>query len=412
MDESGTVDLPLRATQLNLPLYATQGELSRLRELSENQWDLKPSQWRDTQLVRLALASALEARLLHVQRDRLYAFGLRRDPNGVTFRQLAALWRSHQGTAGQAFELAVADAVERRVPEVVQPIAEGLRLLNIADADQFQMVVLGLEKVPADQAERFYTDLGRLLPNEARMRTGKPGRPAKLGTVLERLASSSWTSMRVENPFARSGLSGRVERAERHLSQLGRADALLFTPSTVVPASLKIRCAAVERYGWKDVPMWISTARLPGRAQTRRVPGTHPLVSVELCPGQWVRHFEMALDVLDEALEFADLGKSARRGSMISLLYSPRDHLVRMLRLRSNQSIAEIVHQLRAVEPGVLDLFQAQTEATRVSAKVPLLGAKPLVNAWREDAAGAAVVVGQQHLFFKSPGVGVNPARQ
>jgi hypothetical protein len=234
----------------------------------------------------------------------------------VTLRQLAALWRTHNGTAGQAFELAVADAVEHRVPEVVQAIAAGLRLLNIADADDFQMVVLGLEKVPAGQAEAFYTELGRLLPDGARMRNGKSGRPATMRAVLEQLASSSWSSMRMGDLPAHQVISGRGESSDGGPSQLGCADALLFTPSAVVAASLKIRCSAVHHSGWKDVPLWISTSP-HATSRASAVPGPHPLVSVELMSqGQWVRHFQLALDILDTALECADLGRRSPNKDM------------------------------------------------------------------------------------------------
>lgn len=70
------------------------------------------------QLLRLALASVLEARLLNVRSSRLAAFDLSADPETVTRTQLAALHRAHSGTAGQAFELAVADACNAGVAEV------------------------------------------------------------------------------------------------------------------------------------------------------------------------------------------------------------------------------------------------------------------------------------------------------
>lgn len=397
MDMNGAVDLMLPTTTLRLPLGASASDFARLERRSEAQWG-DPYQWRQLQLARLAAASALEARLLHVQGNRLSRYGLSRDPERVTLAQLAGLVRSHHGTAGQAFELAVADAIEEGVPEVVEPVTEALRRLGVRDAEEVRMLVLGLEKVPREVAVKFYADLGEMLPTDARLHTGRSGARAHQQTVLRRLAEATWATLRDSD-------AEHDELRRRPVSQLGRADALLYTPTALVPASLKINSSYLDPWGWRDVPVWITTAGWRGGHTVRRVDrAQHPTYAVELGSDEWLPVFKHGLEAVDLALAYADKGRQLPR--MHPFTRTAAGPIARRMVQLADMPIADIVRQLRAVDPLVTELFAERTWTRKSDTEVSVLDAKPLVNAWRQAAEDAAVIRGQQHLFYgKADGV-------
>lgn len=134
MDLSGAVDLSVRTIRLDLPPPMDRDqEVAAAHAAYDAGWNSTPAAYAQAQVVRLAVASILSARLLHVRKERFGAFGLVGNPEVVTVRQLAALHRPHRGTAGQAFELAVSDAVEAGEPFVCDKIRKGLRLLGVRD---------------------------------------------------------------------------------------------------------------------------------------------------------------------------------------------------------------------------------------------------------------------------------------
>ena len=94
----------------------------------------------------------------------------------MTLQQLAPLHLEHNGTAGQAFESAVADAVTAEDPEVTGLIRAGLRHLNLSGEGELSMVVLGMEKVPVEQRDDSGGGFCRVASGMGR--SGRGGRPA------------------------------------------------------------------------------------------------------------------------------------------------------------------------------------------------------------------------------------------
>jgi len=114
----------------------------------------------------------------------------------VRLEQLAVVFRPHNGNAGQAFELAVADAVNTGVPAIVDPLREAMKLLGVTDSGPLRMVTVGAEKVPAERQQEFWNVVAEAVGPDAVLRTGRRGRPAYPATTLSRLRASTWQSMK------------------------------------------------------------------------------------------------------------------------------------------------------------------------------------------------------------------------
>lgn len=413
MDTRGAVDLSVDATWMRAP--KTLGDTSRQRMLAaaDTQWQLPPDSWLESQLVRLALASIIEARLLHVREQRLLSFDLPKDPAVVTLKQLAALWRSHDGAVGQAFELAVADAVGHGVPEVVEPVRDALTRLGIHEAGPLQMILFGLEKVPVDQRDVAAASLLARIPEGAVLRTGQRGRPLTPTTVADRLTRASWPTTPApagaDAPTAdrAGGYHARnLAKAESHaaVSQLPRADALLVAGRKMVCVSMKVSSYPVfhrsNQYGWRDVPLWITRAR-PGEGptQVRTQAGARvPMVVVSLADNRWTQCFERALRVLEEVLLAVDLGRppvgvSTRLGGSI-------DQVTRLLVKRAHLPVRTIAEELRDVHPAVGSVMGEQIAAVPAAASLTVVDSPAVVRAWEVEGRAGGVYTGQQHLFF------------
>lgn len=350
-------------------------------------WELTPERWVQQQLLRLTLASVLEARLLNVRSGRLADFDLAVDPDTVTLGQLAALQRPHRGTAGQAFELAVADACNAGVAEVAEPLAQALELLGVAPGGPPHLQVLGLEKIPPLRAAEFAEQLRVQLPADGVLRTGVPGRPANVDTVIARLTRASWSSLPKPN------------RNEPQESQLARADALLTSGSTMVPVSIKINERAVFRPGWAGVPIWVTLGPgVPTRVY-RREDAKYPLVEVRLGQGHWSAMFYEALKLLDLVAHQLDLGRPPRVRDPLwdSRLGAPV--ALQMTRMRS-EPVSAVAQELRRVHPVVLERASADTAVDRSVLDVPVLDAAGLHAGWQQEADEGGLFVGQRHLFL------------
>lgn len=380
MNTNGAVRLTLPAlvTSVSEPDAAA---VSDMRDAAERQWDAPPRQWAAAQTTRLLLASVLEARLLHVRQHRLGAFSLVKDPESVTLQQLAALSRGHAGTAGQAFELAVADACNAGHPDVVKLLREALEHVVAAPLEEPpRMTVLGLEKVPAVRRAGLAEELLSSLPSGGVLRTGRPGRPLGAERAVQRLTTTSWSSMSPDD--------------DRDVSQLARADALLTSGSHIAAVSLKINPVDLRRHaeGWKDVPIWVTRSFWGPPAVTASTRSAHPMVVVQLAGrGGFYDAFARALKVLDDTLREVDGGHRVYE----------RDPLVLGLIARKTQPIAQVAADLRQVNPVVQSAFGdgIRTASARrgvLTADVPLLK-----RAWLDDAETGHLVVGQAHLFFR-----------
>lgn len=379
MDTNGAVRLTLPAlvTRVSEP---DESAVSDMRDAAERQWDAPPRQWAAAQTTRLLLASVLEARLLHVRQHRLGAFSLVKDPESVTLQQLAALSRGHAGTAGQAFELAVADACNAGHPDVVKLLREALEHVVAAPLEEPpRMTVLGLEKVPAVRRAGLAEELLGSLPSGGVLRTGRPGRPLGAERAVQRLTTSSWSSMSPDD--------------DRDVSQLARADALLTSGSHIAAVSLKLTPTDLRRHsaGWKDVPIWV-TRSLWGTPEVRvSESSSHPMVVVHLArQGNFWGAFEGALRALDDALLLID------RGALVG----PKSPLVQGLSVRRAQPIAQIAADLRDVDPAVDAAFGRRIVTASRRKSVLTADLPGLARAWKEDAKSGNLLVGQAHLFF------------
>ena len=364
-------------------------DLGDLRRWAERQWDLAPGEWVEGQLVRLALASLLEARLLHLSSSRLDAFTLGKDPEGVTLAQLSHLWRQHHGESGQAFELAVADAVEAGVPEVVDPLRQAMLMLGAKDVSSIRMRVLGLEKVDRTRRREFAEAVLQDVHDGAVLRTGRRGRPMSGNTAMGRIGQQTWSSM-----SAPSDPDGG--------SQMARADALLFTDRDLFLASMKVNRLGVMRHrtvGWQDVPLWITRSTGPETTVRRVNDAKHPMVVVSLGDTRWTRAFDEASRCLWVALHDADMTRrrpnspGVRNSEIPTRLYEMR-HL----------PIAEVCRRLRQTHPGVQDLFGPAVRAQVGPQGVPVPELKPLRQGWLGAAEQVPVLLsGQQHVFLRAP---------
>lgn len=351
----------------------------RLLDAAGESFELRPQSALKNQLTRLALASALEARLLNTSNDRLQAFNLSANPDQVSLRQLAALHRPHRGTAGQAFELAVADACNSGVPEVAGAFREAFRLLGYVDGGEPRVTVLGLEKVPADRASEVADHLRRQLPQNGVLHTGLRGRPASVETVVRRMTEASWIDIQ--------RATGESIRA----SQLPRADALVAIGSRMVAASFKIRPTAIYRPGWSGVPIWVSL--MPGSSTSVSIVerADYPTVAIYLGQSYWLTSFYDALDVLDRALTGIDLRPRAVAAA------SP---LTRQLRLMRNEPISEVAAKLRAVHPDIRSLAFSDTSVAIAPFTAPVAEASALHAGWGNASANGELFMGQRHLFL------------
>ena len=396
------VNLNLDATRLGTPASLSVAEHERLIGRAERQLDMPSGDLVSSQVLRLAVASALESRLLHTRRARLETFSLFNNPEWVTLAQLAALQRHHYGAAGQAFELAVADAVQAGDPAVVEPLIQGLAQLNIPRPSTLKMIVTGLEKVRPAEAEGFYAELGRMCPDDAVLRTGAPGRPASVHTALMKLCNATWASM---------DAATLTDSSRRDLSQLGRADALVVADGTVVAVSLKVNRLGVSREpAWRDVPLWITTGLygMDGPEVTSHSDSGRPKVVVQLRRDRWAGSFMCALWVLDHALAKTDHHslppQMYRFWDWDQWDYAYRRHasyLARWMVSHQDLSVAEICQQLRQVEPGAREMLLPVLEAAPVRTDIALLGAGPVIAGFEQEADDARLVIGHPHLFFQ-----------
>lgn len=386
MDISGAVDLSVPATRLDLPGPPRGKQLERLERAAFSAgFNGAAETWAREQVVRLAIASVLEARLLNVRSTRLAAFEMAADPHKVTMRQLSALQRPHAGTAGQAFELAVSDAVEAQNSEVCGALRTALRQLNIPVEGRLGMVVLGLEKVQPDRRDDFWAGVRRQLPEDGVLRTGGRGRPRSVTTALAQLQEANWKSM-------------RDQADQEPVSQLARCDAFITCGSVVVPVSFKINPWAARV--WKDVPLHITGrhTNMPGPPRVgpppsymaRNASGAWPAVLITFGGSIWYASFIAALATVDEVLDRLD-GRPAPRRSRKGAL---TEGLVRSADL----TIAEVCEMLRKMPPQMEELA-AGVQAVRTSDTFPVADNKDLLQEWQDDGGLGRILNGQGHLF-------------
>ncbi|MEP7370146.1 MAG: hypothetical protein ABI662_10840 [Dermatophilaceae bacterium] len=338
----------------------------------------------------------------------------------MTLEQLAALWRGHAGAAGQAFELAVVEAVNHGIPEVVVPLVESLRLLGIHDTQPPRMMVLGLEKVPVDQRDAAVATIAALLPDGAGLRTGLPGRPLQPQAVATRMMDS-WPdqSRAAGEPAPRGdekphGVTDELRDPDSFYteqSQLARADALLYTNRAMVPVSMKINQKEVQqgsaRHGWRDVPLWITRApKCRSATSVYKQPSAKvTMVVVELADNRWTRCFETALTIIESVLVRVDRGRAtpaSAKGFSSRDITSPAALAYKRLVRQANRPIESITEELRrGVHPSVELSMRSLILATPIETSLPAVDELTLMEAWQAEAAGGGIYRGPHHLFFQ-----------
>jgi hypothetical protein len=395
MDERGAVDLRVVSCQLQ-PRAVDQDQRNEFSILDRSrQVDGHLVGWAGTQLTFLLAASILESYLLHLRGARLTRFDLVRHPDAITLGQLAHLRRWQPGVAGQSFEIAIADSVNAGISEIVNPIRQALRLLNINSDGPIGMVLLGLEKVSPDDRRAMYDLLSRQLPIHGRLRGGGPGRPPTAATALKRLSDLTWHSMRAEEERYSSADAPQPPRAA--VSQLGRADALLYCGTAIVPVSMKIRGTAVDRHGWRDVPLWITTTTLT-RSDAYRSP-------TALCPTAVVRlartdfyasAFLRTVEAVDNLLSSIDRDLWPVRQFAPSAVQL----LCRHLRPFVDRPLRDALEYLRTrAHPAVAEIFGDPVRAEDTIIKVPTLNNPVVQQAFTDQATDRQLFTVQNHLW-------------
>lgn len=312
----------------------------------------------------LFAASALQALTIHVRQERAKRFDVNtRDIDRTTVAQLAALLRSHDGQRGQAFELAVADALNCDIPHVVDPVRQALAHAG-APMQTPRAVVMGLEKVgdPLAFAQAVADAVGGRT-----LRTGRRGRPLRASAAVTRLleGGTSITSSREELAFA---------------------DLLVFDEDgdAVVTASVKIRIS-----GWAMPPfparLWIVGASSVRQADKLRadLPGRS---AVALVGAEALFALTAAHESVTYGLRMIDRGVIA--GAVPSLQVA--DLIGRTLWSRRNDPVRRSIEELQAQAfdlfdkcggpwPGVppvtdqtLEVFSIETTDTRDDGVVDL----------------------------------------
>ena len=384
-------DLDLPATELWVPDPPTRDQRIALSNRSAEAWTEGPETWTRNQVLRLALAAVLEAQLLHTRTERLTRFSLSSNPEVVTLEQLSALFRPHNGSYGQAFELAVADAVNAGVAEVVDPLREALSLIGVHEEGPLGLVVLGLEKVPPQGRAWFWDEVVANLGEGTVLRTGLRGRPASLHTVVRQLADATWRSM-----AAPAGVDEHGYRAL--VSQLGRADAMLYGSGWLTPVSFKYQWRHIG-YPWRHVPIWVTQSGYRTRVQDRRPRGSGvPMVVVSLSSGGWVAIFQDAVETLYAAMRRIDLSSSNAGEYGLGSL-TP---MVGRLSKARGRTVADVCASLRMVDPLAIEMFNDQIRAHDTRTVAPTVNDDRFSDLWLRPEASSPLIVGQRHLFLPS----------
>lgn len=391
VNRRGAVELKVAATEVPVPHLGEKDVLAlgRWAENSFEAWCPNHSDgWSEAQLSRLMLASALQSRLNNTASASFAAFDRPRDASTITLRQLALLTRSHYGQAGQAFEIAVADACNASVESVVEPIQRALHAMGLVSPDPPRILLLGLEKVHPSNRDAFYRAVFETLPDELKLTTKSVGRPMSATAMLEQISRMNWRSLN-EDAIGARPIDG-TQAPRWQTSQMGRADAIVYTSDYMTLASLKIQQRDIDPLGWKHVPLWITVGgKRPIRPQQQAA--RCPTYIAALRPDSLALvAFRAALAVLDAVV--ARLGKirPIAPGAAVpppgtnttnEMVY---DSLVRTLVARADQPVEQILADLHeSVHPGVREMIEPQFTLRATLAVVPILDNSAARAAWK-----------------------------
>ncbi len=372
---SGSIarELVLPALRLDVPSRPSREHLAVLAERSAEEWTTGAAEWAGAQVVRLAVAALLEARLAQAAVEQSGRTPLPADPAEVTVGRLAAAFRPHVDLVRQAFQVGVVDSVNGGVPAVADPLREGLRRVGVTGRDPMRVLLLGLDRVPTRARQEFWK--------------------ASRGSVGVTAALDALT--------AGSG-SHDVSKLDR--SHLARADALVqaggrTTPIAVDPGSPRSRD---EGGSWLKVPLTVTRGQGGQGGHGSRSASTE----VALSGGGWHDVFDAALAGVGAAMHRVDNG-GAPRGRAAGVA----DAVAERLAGAKDRTVAEVCASLRAVDPTVLELYGDQVTTSTVPVAVNVVDDDQFVQLWLPTSALAGpLVTGAVDLFLggrtevRSPG--------
>ncbi len=353
MAESVSRELILPSLRLEVPPRPSERQLSAAAQASRESWTVSTRDWVAHQVVRLAVAAVLGDRLA------------RAAANGhevATLADAAGLFRPHLDLSGQAFRVAVVEALNAGVPAVVDPLRESLRRVGVTGREPVRVVALGLDRLPDRAAPQFWSA----------ERTS-----ATLTSVVASLSSGS------------RDLTG-LDR-----SQLARADALVLAGGRTTAINLATPGSKPrEGSSWLQVPVSLARRhRTPGH-DDRRASASE----IGLRPEGWSEVFDAALDALSVAMHQIDLG-GRPRGRVSPLADAVAQRLVAVKDLPA----AEVVASLRDVGEFALEMFGHQVGVSDVRVVVPVLDDDLFAQLWLSDVAlGGPLVSGAADLFLGS----------
>lgn len=359
-------EMILPALRLDVPPRPSERQLAAFAERSADQWTTSARDWVTQQVVRLAVAELLRARLEQAVSTPHERHPLPADAAEVTLAQLVAWFRPHVGLAAQAFQLGIVEAVNSGVPAAVDPLREGLRRIGVTGRDPLKLVSLGLDKVP-DRARSDFWD-------------GALNAPA-LTAVVDALASGA----------------GDLSALDR--SQLSRADAVVLAGASATAVSFSGRPAAQGRASWLAVPLSVGRRARGGAPETSRrggAAGQDGTVEVGLRSTAWVEVFEAALDAVGAAMHQIDTG-ARPKGRPHPLV----EALVQRLAAAKARPVGEVCASLRDVDPLALEMFDHQVTTTTVRVAVPVIEDDAFMQLWLPTSALAGpLFTGSSDLFM------------
>ncbi|MCY7395299.1 MAG: hypothetical protein LH468_03940 [Nocardioides sp.] len=362
-------ELILPAIRLDVPPRPVGKQVAALAERSTEQWTTSPLAWATQLVTRLAVAQVLAARL-RPGPGRVETDALPTDPEQVTLAQLATLFRPHVGLSGQAFQLALLEAVNSGVPAAVDPVHEGLRRVGVTGREPLRMVALGLDKLPPRARASFWAT--------ARSST-------TVTAVVDALAGGR----------RGDGRSHDVSGLDR--GELARADALLLGGGRMTPVVLSTR-PQDGAASWLSVPLSVTRAR---RSQTRdpqRQGGERAERGVEVTVrGEgWLEVFDTALDAVGSAMQQIDQGGRPRGRAPEQV-----DGLATRLVSAKDRTVADVCGSLRAIDPFALEMFDHQVTTSAVPVAVPAVEDDLFVQLWLPTSALAGpLFTGAPDLFL------------
>lgn len=363
MSDAVSREMILPAIRLDVPPRPTGQQIQAFAERSADLWAVSPRDLVTQHVIRLAVAAVLEARMEQALAMPLEGHPLPSEAGQPTLAQFVAYFRPHVDLAAQAFRLGVVEAVNARVPAVVDPLRDGLRRVGVTGRDPLKMVALGLEKVPERARAEFW-------------------RSVKSSPALTALVD---------------GLSGPGSRDVSGLdrSHLARADVAILGGGRATAAYVGTRPRAGEK-SWLSVPLGLTHRAGHSAESQRRGRGDEP-VEVSLRASSWLEVFETALDAVGSAMAQIDAGTKGRSGGSNHLATT----VAHRLAAAKDRPVADVIASLRAIDPLALEMFDHQVTTTSVRIAVPVIDDEILTQLWMPTSALAGpLFTGSADLFM------------